>query len=644
VPEGDLRAASARRLGARTVLAAPLLRDGTAIGVLFLRRLEVKPFTEQQVALLESFADQAVVAIENARLFEELQAANRQLAEASQHKSQFLANMSHELRTPLNAVIGYSEMLQEELEDLDAVGLVPDVEKINAAGRHLLGLINDILDLSKIEAGKMELFLETVDISALVHDVSTTVSPLIQKNGNTLLVEVAPGVGTMQADATRLRQILFNLLGNATKFTEHGTITLRVESRAWASPDGSAPEEAGRFVGHPDGAVSRKPAPTEPVVGAGFQHPPPSPPLSAPERGLGGEVVFAVTDTGIGMTDEQVGRLFEAFSQAEASTTRRFGGTGLGLALVRHFCEMMGGQIAVTSAEGIGSTFTVTLPVEAVRDEARDASADDASPTPTTDAPPADVPVVLVVDDDAATRELLRRHLEAEGVRVVGAASGEEGLRLARQLRPSLVTLDVLMPGMDGWAVLGALKGDPLTADIPVVVLTLIENNDLGYALGAADYLTKPIDRERLIGALRKHVRCGQNRRALVVEDDPATREMLRRMLQREGWAVDEAANGRVGLERVAQAAPDLILLDLMMPELDGFGFAERLRAEPAWRTIPVLVVTAKDLTPEERLKLNGWVEQVLQKGAYSREELLGEVRALVRASVERHDHDASGR
>jgi DNA-binding response OmpR family regulator len=248
---------------------------------------------------------------------------------------------------------------------------------------------------------------------------------------------------------------------------------------------------------------------------------------------------------------------------------------------------------------------------------------------------------VLIVDDDPATRELLRRHLEAEGVQVVEASSGDEGLRLAHLVHPALITLDVLMPGMDGWAVLGALKGDPATAEIPVVMLTILDDRDLGYALGAADYLTKPIERERLLAALRKHVRQDAPaegsgaRRALVLEDDDATREMLRRMLQREGWSVEEAANGRIGLTKVATAPPDLILLDLMMPELDGFGFVERLRAEPRWRSIPVLVVTAKDLTPEERMRLTGWVEQVLQKGAYSREELLAEVRALVRASVE---------
>jgi signal transduction histidine kinase/CheY-like chemotaxis protein len=643
--------ASLLRSGRHSVLAVPLLREGRVLGGLVLSRAAPGAFPPAVVALLETFATQSALAIHNARLYAALERQGRALEEASRHKSQFLANMSHELRTPLNAVIGYSEMLQEELEDLGEESLIPDVEKINAAGRHLLGLINDILDLSKIEAGKMELFLEPIDVAGLVRDVATTVGPLIEKNGNRLQVDVAPDVGEMHADATRLRQILFNLLGNAAKFTDHGTIELRVAREA-PTPDPIRPtmgplDPHGPLRGRGEDAGMAPPLPRD----AGIPRSGGAPSFVRGEGGRGDEVglrgspwgmTFTVSDTGIGMTEDQLARLFEAFAQAEASTARRFGGTGLGLALVRHFSRMMGGDVAVESQPGVGSTFTVHLPTEVASGEARVASPDDAEASLAThDSPLVTRPTVLVVDDDAAARDLLRRHLEAEGVHVVGAAGGEEGLRLARQLRPALVTLDVLMPGMDGWAVLGALKSDPATADIPVVVLTILDDRDLGYALGAADYLTKPIERDRLIAAVRKHVprQDGADgraaaRRALVVEDDPATREMLRRMLQREGWAVDEAANGRLGLTRVAAAPPDLILLDLMMPELDGFGFVERLRAEPAWRAIPVLVVTAKDLTPEERLKLNGWVEQVLQKGAYSRDELLAEVRALVRASV----------
>ena len=565
--------------GYRSLLSVPILRDDQVLGAVTVGRTVPGAFPPEVVALLQTFATQSALAIDNARLY-------RALEEASRHKSAFLANMSHELRTPLNAVIGYSEMLQEELEDLGQADLVPDVERINTAGRHLLGLINDILDLSKIEAGRMELFLEPVDVDRLVREVATTVGPLVEKNGNVLEVDAAPDLGEVRADATKLRQIMFNLLGNAAKFTDHGTIRL---------------------------TATREAAPA------------------------GDWLTFAVADTGIGMTEEQRGRLFRAFVQADASTSRRFGGTGLGLALVHSFCEMLGGGVTVASAPGAGSTFTVRLPADASAARPGSSNTDD----PSTDASAATVgsgPAVLVIDDDAASRDLLRRHLAAEGVRVILAASGEEGLRLARDLRPAVVTLDVLMPGLDGWAVLAALKGDPATADIPVIMLTMLDDRDLGYSLGAADYLVKPIDRERLLAAVRKHARAADVRRALVIEDDPATREMLRRTLEREGWAVQEAADGRVGLERVAASFPDLVLLDLLMPGLDGFGFVERLRAEPAWRAIPVLVVTAKDLTAEERARLNGRVEQVLRKGAYSRDELLARVRAAVRASVEATD------
>ena len=308
----------------RSQVFVPLLRQGEPIGALGVHRFEVRPFSAEQVALLETFADQAVIAIENARLFEALQAANSQLTEASQHKSQFLANMSHELRTPLNAIIGYSEMLQEEAEDLDADTFLPDLRRINGAGKHLLGLINDILDLSKIEAGRMDLYLETFEIGQLVQDVAAIVQPLVEKNGNTLVVACPDDLGTLHADQTKVRQALFNLMSNAAKFTDHGRIELSVERREPREGDES------------------------------------SPPLSTLDSPL---VTFAVSDTGIGMTDEQLGRLFEAFSQAEASTRSTYGGTGLGLAISRHFCRLMGGDLTVTSVHGQGSTFTIRLPL-----------------------------------------------------------------------------------------------------------------------------------------------------------------------------------------------------------------------------------------------------------------------------------------
>jgi len=295
-------------------LTVPLLHESVAIGVFTVDRDRAQPYDSQQIALIEMFASQAAIAIQNARLFEELQEANRQLAEASGHKSQFLANMSHELRTPLNAIIGYSEMLQEEAEDLDAGAFLPDLQRINAAGKHLLGLINDILDLSKIEAGRMDLFLESFDLRRLVDDVEAVVRPLAEKNANVLVIECADDLGTMQADQTKARQVLFNLLSNASKFTDHGAISLTVERETGADGDW---------------------------------------------------VTFAVSDTGIGMTDEQLGRLFEAFSQAEASTRSTYGGTGLGLAISRHFCRLMGGDLTVTSVYGKGSTFTVRLPAVA---------------------------------------------------------------------------------------------------------------------------------------------------------------------------------------------------------------------------------------------------------------------------------------
>lgn len=509
----------------------------------------------------------------------ELLAARRAAETASEAKSQFLAAMSHELRTPLNAIIGYSEMLQEDAADAEQSAFIPDLQRIHSAGRHLLTLINDVLDLSKIEAGRMELHLQTFDLGQTIDDVATTIQPLVAKNDNDLVVEADGGVGMMHSDQTRVRQVLLNLLSNACKFTERGTITLQ----AVRTPAADGEEW----------------------------------------------VTIRVHDTGIGMTPDQLGRVFHAFAQAEASTASKYGGTGLGLAISRRFCQMMGGEITVESEVGSGTTFIVRLPVRVgSRDggAAPSAGAGAAEPLAAGSAG-----TVLVIDDDPTSRALVRRVLGREGYRVEEAPDGESGLRVARELRPDVITLDVMMPGLDGWSVLGLLKEDPDVADIPVVMLTIADEEQLGYALGASEYLMKPIARDRLVAVLRKHGRRGDARQVLVVEDDTATRAVLRRMLGQEGWLVDEAENGNVALARLAGRTPDLILLDLMMPEMDGFEFLDALRGVPAWQRIPVVVLTAKDLSVEERRRLNGGVARVVRKRSPDNAaELLDEVRDVV--------------
>ena len=550
------------------------------MGGLSVYRREAGSFSTDVVNLLQTFATQSVLAIQNARLFREIEDKSRELEVASGHKSEFLANMSHELRTPLNAIIGYSEMLEEEAKDLGQEAFVPDLEKIHGAGKHLMSLINNVLDLSKIEAGKMDVYLENFEIAPMIHDVVATVKPLAEKNANALQIHCADGLGAMRADLTKFRQTLFNLLSNACKFTERGTITV------WAS--------------------------RENVNGCEW-------------------VSFSVADTGIGMSAEQTSKLFQAFTQADSSMTRKYGGTGLGLTISRNFCHMMGGEIRVESALGHGSRFTVRLPAEVVEPKGAPAAVSEES-DPFTSQAPAGAHTVLVIDDDPTVHDLMRRFLHKERLQMIAASGGEEGIRLARELRPAVITLDVLMPGMDGWAVLAALKSDSLLSDIPVIMLTIMDEKQMGYALGAADYLTKPIDWERLAVLLQRYDCARPPCPVLIVEDDAGMREMLRRRLEREGWTVIEAGNGRTGLERMAERRPDLILLDLMMPDMDGFQFLDEIRKQEAWRSIPVIVITAKELTPEDRQKLNGSVEKILQKGAYSREELTREVRNLVTA------------
>ncbi len=497
---------------------------------------------------------------------------------ANKAKSNFLANMSHELRTPLNAIIGYSEMLQEMAADDGHDEYQGDLKKIHSAGQHLLELINDVLDISKIEAGKMDLYIESFSLDQTIEEVQAVADPLAKKNSNRLVIEKPAQLGLVRADATKVRQCLLNLLSNACKFTSNGTVRL----------------------------------------------------CAARDEGW---VTFEVSDTGIGMTKEQMSKLFRAFQQADSSTTRKFGGTGLGLAISRRFCQLMNGDITVHSEPGKGTKFTMRLPVEVVP-RASEVQADPEA-LRVTESLPASAAVVLVIDDDPMVADLLRRTLVKDGYRVEYAENGEKGLELARQLRPDAITLDVMMPGMDGWQVMTHLKSDPELADIPVILLSIVNDRKTGFALGATEYLTKPFDRERLASVLGRISKRRGSRLALVVDDMADNRELLRSALEGDGWTVEEAGNGREALERLELRRPDAILLDLMMPEMDGIQFVERLRASERNRSIPVLVVTAKEITPADRQRLSGGVQAIMQKGAVDLSEVVSQTRALLTARTQ---------
>jgi PAS domain S-box-containing protein len=549
------------RAGFRALLVAPLLRGENIVGYLVVRRRTPGVFTQNTVDLIKTFAAQSAVAIQNARLFREIEDKSRQLEVAGQHKSQFLANMSHELRTPLNAIIGYSEILQEDVVDLGQESLVRDLKRIESSGRHLLGLINDILDLSKVEAGRMDIFLEDVEIVPLLEEVRAIIAPLAETKGNVLEFRLAKNLGSIRTDRTKFKQSLLNILSNGSKFTENGRLTVMAE----------------RF--ETDRPIVR----------------------------------FAISDTGIGMTEEQLGRLFQAFSQADASTSKKYGGTGLGLAISQCFCRLLGGDISVTSQPGEGSTFTITVP-----DQTETPAQINPANAPRISGDANSATTVLLVDDDPAAHDLLTASLKGAGYRLVHATSGAEALNLARTIRPDAITLDVIMPTTDGWEVLSALKADADLCDIPVVMVTIVPDRGIGLSLGAVDVLTKPVDRVRLTALMHRLVQ--REGSVLLVEDDADTRDVMRHTIEKMGLPVAEAANGRAALTWIGDhPAPSIILLDLMMPEMDGFEFLDLLASRAEWRGIPVIVVTAKQLTAVEHDRLLRQVHTVMEKASASK-------------------------
>jgi len=448
------------------------------------------------------------------------------------------------------------------------------LRRVHRAGTHLLGLINQVLDLSKIEAGKLELNLEKIAVAPLVDEVVGTTRTLAEQNKNRLSVECPADLPPIEADSMRLRQILLNLLSNACKFTKEGEIALRVAQALHKGQE---------------------------------------------------SIEFSVTDSGIGMTADQMARLFEEFSQADATTARQFGGTGLGLAITRRLCQMMGGDVSVTSEPGKGSTFVVHLPL-GVGPLVNTL----ASPIGHAAAIELGRDCVLVIDDDSTARDLISEYLSQAGFAVITAASGREGLKLAKEHHPTAITLDVMMPELDGWTVLAALRGDPEVADIPVVMATIVDERKRGMTLGAIDYLTKPIERDKLVAIMARFKSPAGPTRVLVVEDDAMQRERIRSWLEPQQWLLADAENGRVALDQLEASPPDVILLDLMMPEMDGFQLVAEMQKNPAWRRIPVIVITARDLTTEDRARLDSGIETVLMKESFSPADLIERVRQVV--------------
>ena len=504
------------------------------------------------------------------RLTQELADANRRIQEADKLKSQFLANMSHELRTPMNSIIGFSEILVERLEGRIEPKHLGFLRHINDSGQHLLAIINDILDLSKIEAGKMEIYPEFFSIAPVVESVCHVMRGM-SKSTPTFVVDIPAGLPQIETDLAKFKQILFNLLSNAVKF----------------SPPGS--------------------------------------PITIAAAMNGGAITVSVRDEGIGIDRAHHGLIFEEFRQVDGTARREFGGTGLGLALVRKFAELQGGRVTVESDLGAGSTFSFTLPVRS--------RAAVVSRTPEPAVAQQTMARVLVVEDDANAYELISSALGSAGYYPLRARHGDEAIRIAREARPAAVTLDLVLPGMDGWEVLKHLKGDDATRHIPVVIISMIENRDVGIALGADDYFVKPVDRDRLLARLREIVTTrggnGASPRLLVIDDDAAVHALMHEDLSGLGFAIDKALSGEDGLRSAEENPPDVIILDLMMPGMSGFEVAASLKNNPRTANIPILVLTSKEISQADHQLLHTKVTSFVQKGRSAGEQLVREIRRV---------------
>jgi GAF domain-containing protein/CheY-like chemotaxis protein len=554
----------------RAELAVPLQVGDTLIGALDVQSTWPNAFNDEEISTLSTLAGQLAVAILNARAFREQQESAERLKEMDKLKTQFLANMSHELRTPLNSIIGFSRVILKGIDGPLTELQKTDLSSIYNSGQHLLGLINNILDLSKIEAGKMELNFEETEVEPIVKTVMATAMALVKDKQVTLQQETPDNLPKIWADPTRIRQVILNLVSNACKFTDEGVVTLRVK----ADQD---------------------------------------------------KVTFSVSDTGIGIPEDQLTTIFEEFTQVDASTTRKAGGTGLGLPISRHFVEMHYGNMWVESNLGQGSTFNFYIPIRppmAKESNSREGQGVDHQ------ANQGIKKLILAIDDDPSVITLYKRYLEKQNYEVIGIHETRNILAQVKEYAPFAILLDVIIPEKDGWSVIKELKEDAFTRDIPVIICSIVSDKNRGFSLGAANYLIKPIVEHELVEAVRQiDTQQKGEVKVLVVDDQADDILLIRRILEAQpNYSIIEAANGKEGLELVKSKEPDLIILDLNMPEMNGFAMIEALKANEKTRSIPIIIVSAKELSADEQHRLIGQVEVLLHKGIFTENELLEDV------------------
>jgi signal transduction histidine kinase/CheY-like chemotaxis protein len=547
----------------RSEMALPLKLGGMIIGALDVQSKESNAFTEADVNLFTTLADQISVAIENANAYELSQQTVEEMKELDRVKSQFLANMSHELRTPLNSVIGFSRVILKGIDGPINDTQEQDITAIYNSGLHLLSMINEILDLSKIEAGKMELQIDEVEIGNVVKSAVNTASGLIKGKPVQLVTQVEPDLPIIKGDEMRLNQILTNLLGNAVKFTEKGSITIKAD------------------LNHTEDNSE--------------------------------EILITVEDTGIGIAPEDQGKLFQRFSQVDDSPTRRTGGTGLGLSIARSLVELHGGRIGLLRSEtNLGSTFFFTIPV--IREPA----------VQVTEVLPPGENIILSIDDDPQVITLYERFLKPYGYEVVALTNPALAVERARELKPFAITLDIMMPDKDGWQVLSELKKDDETKDIPVMICSILQEEEKGFNLGASEYLVKPFLHDDLANAIKRLDHGGEVHDVLIIDDDPQYLRFLQKMIEDEGQFLPVLADsGLAALKLLNDFTPDVIIMDLLLDDISGFELLDKFNSEARLKQVPVIIITGSDFDEDQLKTLGEYGEQVFSKWTINKEDLL---------------------